>query len=160
MPVVSQKLGALTGFEASTNLNNLANDAAKPLGSIDNTSLKYPSAFVSLSFATSSDLAYNGAIEVYFLACVDTTNSQWSDDIDPDSTSDVSASMLNIKPISPPLIANNDVSGESIVWICNDLAKEVGDLPAKWTIVVHNKTGQALSGSGNKAIFQLKSYQV
>ena len=160
MPVLSQKFGGLTGFSASPNLNSLADTAAKPLGVVDNTALKYPNAFISLNFAATQSLAYNGKIELYFLSCVDTTNDKWSDDINPDATTDVSGSIANVTPLSPALKANNDLSNESVVWICNDLAKEVGDLPAKWTIVVHNKTGQALKSSGNAAIYQLKSYQV
>ena len=160
MPTVSQKLGALTGFTASTNLNNLPDGQAKPLGIVDNTSLKYPNAYVSLNLAATQSLSYSGAIELYFLACIDTINNKWSDNINPDTTSNVSASLVNAKLISPSLRADNDLSNRSIVWVCNDLAKEVGDLPTKWALIVYNKTGQALKGSGNKAVYQLKSYTV
>jgi len=160
MPTVSHKLGALTGFTASTNLNSLADKAAKPLGVVDNTSLKYPNAFVSLNFNATQTLAYDGAIELYFLSCVDTSNDKWTDDINPDGTNDVSGSLVNAKMISPAITANNDYSNRSIVWVCNDLAKEVGDLPSKWTIIVYNKSGQALKASGNRAVYQLRSYTV
>jgi len=160
MPTVSQKIGTLTGFTASTNLNSLADKQAKPLGVVDNSSLKYPNAYVSLNFAATNSLAYDGAIELYFLSCVDTANDKWSDDINPDTTSNVAASLSNAKLISPALRADNTFSGKGIVWVCNDLAKEVGDLPNKWTIVVYNKSGQTLKSSGNKAVYSLKTYQV
>ena len=160
MPVVSHKLGALTGFTASTNLNNLPNGEAKPLGVVDNTSLKYPNAYVSLNFAATQSLSYDGTIELYFLACIDTTNDKWADNINPNTTSNVSASLVNAKPISPVITADEDVSNIDISWVCNDLAKEVGDMPMKWTIVVYNKSGQTLKSTGKKAIYQLRSYQV
>jgi hypothetical protein len=160
MPTVSQKIGTTTGFTASANLNSLADGQAKPLGVVDNTSLKYPNAYVSLNFAATSGLAYEGAIELYFLSCIDTTSDKWSDDINPDTTSNVSASIANAKLISPTLRADNTLSGKDIVWVCNDLAKEVGDLPLKWTIIVYNKTGQAFRATGKKAVYRLKTYQV
>ncbi len=159
MPVVSHKLGALTGFTASTNLNSLPNGEAKPLGVVDNTSLKYPNAYVSLNFAATQSLSYDGTIELYFLSCVDTVNNKWTDDINPDTTSDVSASLVNAKPISPTIPANEDLSNIDITWICNDLAKEVGDMPMKWSLVVMNKTGQAFKSTGKKALYQHRTYQ-
>ena len=159
MPVISQRLGNLLGFSASPNLVSLADGEAKPLGEVDNTSLKYPNAYVSLSIAASAALPYDGAIELYFLSCIDTAGGKWSDDINPDTTSDVEASIANAKLISPSLKADTDLSSKNIVWVCNDLAKEVGDLPSKWTLIVYNKTGQVLRSSGHKAVYQLKSYQ-
>jgi len=160
MATVSQKVGTLTGFTASTNLNSLADGQAKPLGTVDNTSLRYPNAYVSLNFAATSGLAYDGAIEIYFLSCIDTANNKWSDNINPDTTSNVVASLANAKLISPALRADNSLSGKDVVWVCNDLAKEVGDLPEKWTLVIVNRTGQAFKATGKRAVYRLKTYQV
>ncbi len=157
MPTIYVKQGNLTGFAASDNLQSLANNQAKPLGVVDNTGAKYPNAYVYLSFNASQSLEPGGTIDLYFLGCVDTANDKWSDNINPSTTSNVSASILNTKTIIP-LVADDSISDEAIVWVCNDLAKEVGDLPPKWTIVVYNKSGQPLRPSGHRAVYQLTSY--
>jgi hypothetical protein len=157
MPTVFVKQGTLRGFSASTNLNSLANNQAKPLGIVDNTGVKYPNAYVYLSFNATQTLEYDGTIELYFVGCIDTSNDKWADNINPSTTSNVSASIINTKMITP-LVADEGQSNEAIVWVCNDLAKEVGDLPPKWTLVVYNKSGQALKASGHRAVYQLTSY--
>ena len=164
MPTVSLKLGNLTGFSASDNLSDLPDKQAKVIGVVDNTSLKYPNSYMSFSFAATSaalaSLAYDGAIELYFLPCVDVTNDIWTDGIASQATNNVAASLFNAKLISPPITANTPLSGQNIKYVINDLAKEVGDMPQKFVVVVYNKSGQDFPNSGHKAVYQLRSYTI
>jgi len=161
MATMKQSVGALTAFSSASNLNSLANNAAKPLGQVDNSSNDYPNAKLHFVFNLAvASLVMGGSIEIYFLSCIETpgTNENWSEGINPADTNDVSEDIYNLKPIAT-LRADDVMNSVDITWNCNDLAALVGDLPPYWTLVVWNKSGQALISSGHTAEYALVSYQ-
>jgi hypothetical protein len=159
MATMKQSVGSLTNFGSVTNLNSLANNAAKPLGEVDNSTNDYPNAklFFVFNLAT-SNLQMGGTIEIYFMGKIEERagdNLDWDDEINANDTNDISTDIFNLRRIKT-LNANNDMNSEDIVWNCNDLSamhdqdgNMIGDLPPYWSLVVWNKSGQALAASGN-----------
>ena len=169
MATMKQTVGALTAFSAASNLNSLANGAAKPLGEVDNSSNDYPTAkiWMVLNLSTST-LQVGGAVEIYFMAKIEDRsgdNLDWDDEINADDTNDVSGSMFNLRLIKT-FRADDVMASEDIVWNCNDLSalkdqdgNIVGDLPPYWTLVVYNKSGQAFASAGHQAQYVNVTYQ-
>jgi len=160
MATMKQTVGSLTAFGSASNLNSLANNAAKPLGEVDNATNDYPNAKLHFIINLAvSGLIMGGSIEIYFLSCIEDedTNASWSEGINPDDTSDVASSIYNLDPIVT-LRADNTMNSVDITWNCNDLAALVGDLPPYWTLVVWNKSGAALVSSGHTAEYAPVSY--
>jgi hypothetical protein len=159
---MKQTVDALAAFGSASNLNSLANDNAKPLGEVDNSTNDYPSAKIHLilNLATTG-MVVGGAVEIYFISKIEdnSVNADWSDGINPDDTNDVSNTIYNAQLIKT-LRADDVMDSVDITWNCNDLSTLIGsDLPPYWTLVVFNKSGAAFVSSGHTAQYAHVSYQ-
>jgi hypothetical protein len=177
MSTMTHVLGSLTSFNLVNNLQGLVNDTCKPLGGgassyVDNSSLKYPSANLYFKiYLPTSGLVPGGALEFYIVKCLITpgTQANWSANINPGDTNDVSGSIFNIAPFLR-LKADADMGGGTVIcYVLTDLAfhkfqdidgtiREVGELPPYWSILCWNKCGNTLLTSTHVAQFQLRSY--
>jgi len=161
MATMKQTVDSLTAFSAASNLNSLANNTAKPLGEVDNSTNDYPSAklHLILNLAVSGQVM-GGAVEIYLISKIEdnSLNSDWSDQINADDTNDVSGNIYNAQLIHT-LRADEVMDAVDITWNCNDLSALVGsDLPPYWTLVIFNKTGAAFVSSGHTAQYAHVSY--
>jgi len=149
MAVRTLPQGTRTAFGSASNLNSLANNAAKPLGAIDNSINKKPYAWVELTVTLgSSGISSTGTIEWYLIqALVNSAATDWQDGIDPASTSDVASSIKNARRVRTSTAnANSQVVRERF-------QLPVADPGKYWTIVALNKTGAAFASSGNGAYY-------
>ena len=146
MAVRTTTFGTRTQFTNYTNLNSLANNAAKPLAVVDNSTTKADRYDVEVSVTLgASSVSATGTIEWYLInALQNSAASDWTDGIDPAGTSDISSSLKNARCIRVSAAnANSQVVRERFV------------LPARamkfFTLVALNKTGAAFASSGNDA---------
>lgn len=152
--------GTDTAFGSASNLNSLANNAAKPLGAVDNSTALALNEKVKLKMTlASTGVSSTGTIEVYALASND--NTDWTDGISTSSTTDVSASLKNAQLLA---ILNANANSQ-VVDFNFDLIQQGGmnplvDVPKYWALVVFNKSGAAIASSGNAATYTPITYTV
>jgi hypothetical protein len=137
----------------ASNLNSLANGAAKSLGKIDFNANNAHEATIKIKAAlNSTGVSATGVLEYYFIGSQDDVD--WTDGIDPTSTSDVAASIKNSRRIkSSAANANSQVVNETI-----DIFAFVGSGYSYGAVIVKNSSGAALAASGNDADYQTVVY--
>ncbi|MCC6328990.1 MAG: hypothetical protein IT174_10770 [Acidobacteria bacterium] len=136
----------------ATNINSLANNQAKPLPVVDNSSTKAIDAKVHFEATLgSSGVSATGTIELYLLESTESTTADFSDGIDPTSASDVAASIKNATLLR---ILNANANSQVVKVIFDltaDVRNELANCPKYWSVLVLNKSGAALAASGHEA---------
>jgi hypothetical protein len=165
MATMTHTVGSVTAFSLDSNIDSLADGTAKPLGTVDNSSLEYSTARLVMVFnleTTEANLDVDGVIELYFVASLEDT--YWSDGIDPDSTSDQMGNIKNARLIQA-FRADKSMAGLDVTWVCSDLSlmvdkegNKVGEMPPYWSLIVANRSGSAIQASGNIASYQMVTY--
>jgi len=157
MATLTQTVSAFTTFPNSTNLKNLSDNKATPLGLIDSSGR--PNGKLYFNLKLGSSCRNGGTIELYMMSCIDTpaNSSNWTDGVSPTATPSITTGINNMQLIQS-LKADKKWSTGRVVWVCNDLASRVGKLPPYWTICVHNNSGSTL-GTGHVAKYKLATYQ-
>jgi hypothetical protein len=151
-------VAAETAFSVASNLNSLANNAGKPLGSVDNTTVlatnyKYK---VKCTLPAASVVA-TGTIEVWLIGSITNATTDWTDNLSPSGTSDIAASLKCAKLLDVvPANAVNQV----VVIQGEIIGPQLTDVPLYWSLVVVNKCGAALGASGHAATFVATKYTV
>jgi len=145
MSTTSTNYGTRTQFSAESNLTSLGNNAAKPLGQVSNASeLAVNYAFYLEMKLAAASVSADGTIEVYLLEKDDNSADKWTDGIDGDTTSDSASSLKNAKPL---FTLDANANGQ-VVAFHGRLRDYVSDVPKYWSLLVLNKSGQALTGTG------------
>jgi hypothetical protein len=139
--------GTKTSFASSSNLNSLANGAAKPLGALDNTTTKADRYLLQIAVVlASASVSATGTIEWWLIqAPVNSGPTDWTDGIDPGSASDIASSLRNAILIRVSTANANNLT-----------VRERFQLPVStphpfFAIVAVNKTGAAFASSGHLA---------
>jgi hypothetical protein len=158
-------VGSITAFSLASNMDSLADGAAKPLGAMDNSSSEYSTARLELVInleTTEANLDVDGVIELYYICSLD--NTTWTDGISPSSTSDQAGNIKHARLIQA-FKADKSMAGLDITWVCPDLSllgdkrgDKIGELPPYWSLIVFNRSGSAIQASGNTARYQLVTY--
>lgn len=153
MAVQTINYGTETAFTV-TNINSLANNAAKPIGVVDNSTTKALDYRVYLEVSlNTTGVSATGSLEIYLIESSESTTADFSDGIDPAGTADVSASIKNA-PLLAILNANaNSQIVRAIIDIGTDLRGLVRNCPKFWSVVVLNKSGAAILATGNEASY-------
>lgn len=157
--VMEQSIGTLTSFSGATNLNSLKDGQAKPFGPVDFSSAPYPNSklVLGIDFSGVSPVP-GGSLALYLMSSLD--NNYWSGNINPSGTTDVADYIRNhCKPIGDPIEVNDAMAGTSLVFVVNDVAKYVGDLPAYWCVIGLNNSGCTLPNGGHFFKYESVSYQ-
>ena len=132
-------LGTETEFSSKSNLHSLGDGEAKPLGDVDCSSAVYYDAWVSpIRFETDgSGWAAGDTCSLYLIHTLGalTTAAEWTDGIDPDSSTDIASSIIGAKWIQTiPTEANS-----TRFWFDGfSLRQKLGFVPYGWTVVVKN----------------------
>lgn len=143
--------GTRTAFGSVTNINSLANNAAKPLAQVDNaTSVKALDylLFVQATLA-SSGVSTTGTIEIYLLEAQASGAGNTTDGIDmaTPATTDQAANIKNAKLLA--VLAAN-ASGQVVRWQ-GRLRDFIADVPNFFSLLIVNKSGAAIAATGNDA---------
>jgi hypothetical protein len=136
-------------------INSLANDAKRESSAVDNSANGFLDALVQVKVATNAATDSTGDKSVYVYACAtsdegvsysgNASGSDASFGTDPQQIS-------NCKLIGVIYAPTQDKIYESDLM---SIASAFGGLlPQRWSIVVHNKTGQALKSSDCSAFYQ------
>ena len=140
----------LTEFSSKSNLTSLAAGDAKPLGDVDCSAEVYFDAEVTpIRFKT--DAAGWGAGDKLSLYLIHTTSAlataaEWTDGINPDSTTDVSGSLNSAALVQTVEATANSTSYTFDGFSVRDI---LGFVPFGWTVVVYNEgaTGSDLTST-------------
>ncbi len=142
--------GTRTVYGTVTNLNSLANSAAKPLQHVDNTTTKAIDYLFWLEIAlNSTGVTATGSIEVYLLESQISGSGDTTDGIDmaTPTTSDVAASIKNAKLLE--VLAAN--ANNQIVRFAGRLRDYIASVPNFHGLLIVNKSGAAFAASGHDA---------
>lgn len=145
----------------ATNLNSLANSQAKPLPLVDNSSTK--AVDYKIYFETtlnSSGVSSTGTIEVYLLESTEGGTTDWSDGIDPAGSANIASSIKNAKLLRVLNANANSQVVRDVIDLTGDLPGLMRNCPKFWAIVVYNKSGAALSGSGHEVTQTAIKYDI
>jgi hypothetical protein len=150
MSTTTVNYGTRTQFPQYTNLNSLANNAAKPLGKIDNSATgggnKANNIWIDVDITLgASGVSTTGSIELYLLESKDDTT--YTDGISPTGTSDIASSLKNATLFK---VLAATANSQVIRWR-QRLGDFLSDMPKYGSIVAYNKSGAALAASGNDA---------
>jgi hypothetical protein len=135
----------------ASNLNSLANNAAKSIGKIDFNTLNAHEATLKLKVVLGAAVA-TGKLDFYFIGSQD--DSDWTDGIDPTSTSDLASSIKNARRLPN---ADANVNGGTVI-VNIDIFALVGSGYSFGAILVKNASGAALAASGHDADYQTITY--
>lgn len=157
MATLTQTVSAFTTFPNSTNLKNLSDNKAVPMGLVDSSGR--PNGKLYLNLKLGSSCRPGGTIELYMMSCIEgaANSSNWTDGISPIASPSITTGINNMELIHS-IKADKSWSTGRVVWVCNDLAAKVGKLPPYWTICVHNNSGSTL-GTGHVTKYKLATYQ-
>lgn len=162
MATVTTTYGTETAITA-TNLQSLANNAAKPLPAVDNSTTKavdYKVYFESTLAAAS--VSSTGTLEVYLIEGSESTSTttDWTDGIDPAGTGDIASSLKNARLLRIfNANANNQVVRE-VFEITADLRGVTRNCPKYWALVVKNLSGAALHATAHEVTQTAIKYDV
>ena len=155
--------GTETAFSSPgpSNLNSLANNAAKPVGVCDNSSTKAVGykCYLELTL-NSSGVSSTGTIEVYLLESTESTSADFTDGIDPTSSSDVASSIKNAKLLAVFNANANSQVVKATLDLLGDFFGSLRDCPKYFSLLIVNKSGAALASSGMEATFTPITYTV
>jgi hypothetical protein len=145
MPTFKLLYGTRTQFALDSNLASLANNAAKPIGKIDNTTTLAQAYRVDLSITLGTGVSSTGTVEVYLIESED--DSSYTDGISPTGTSDVASSIKNAMLIDvlTANVASTVVRKRLVIPVV---------APEKYQgVVVYNKSGAAFASSTHSAYY-------
>ncbi len=139
--------GAATSFSSSANTQSLANNAAKPLGKVSNNSTLAIDYTFSLEFKLgSSGVSATGTVEIWLIESTD--DSDYTDGINPDSSSDIASSIKNARLLS---ILTANANSQVIKWVQGlvgaGMPAPVTACPQYWAVIVYNKSGATMSAT-------------
>lgn len=150
--------GTETNFGTLSNLHSLANNAAKPLGAVDNSSTKALNYRIWLQFTlNSSGVSATGTVEIYLIESTD-GGTDYTDGISPTTTSDIASSLKNAKLMA---VLNANANSQVVRYAFDVLGDWRGcmrDCPKHFSIVVVNKSGATLASSGGEATYTAIKY--
>lgn len=153
MAVRTLNYGTRTAFGTLTNLNSLANNAAKVLQHVDNaTSVKAIDYEFWLEITlAATGVSATGTIEVYALEGQVSGAGDTTDGIDmaTPSTADLAASIKNAKLLE--VLAAN--ANNQVVRFMGRLLDYIANVPNFWGLLIVNKSGAAFAASGHDGQF-------
>jgi len=158
MAVMEQYITTLTDFSGATNLNSMPEGHARPFGSVDFSSNEYPNCKIVLGLDFSGVSPIDGGSFVLYLAS-SLDNTYWSGNMNLSATTDVGSMIRNHCKEIVTIEIDNTLSDTSLVYVINDLAREVGDLPEYWGIIGLNGSGVTLPSDGHLLKYQSYSYE-
>jgi hypothetical protein len=161
MAVQNIAYGTETAFTV-TNINSLANNAAKPIGVVDNSSTKAVGYKIYLEITlNSSGVSSTGTVEVYLIEGTEaSTGTDFTDGIDPAGSSDIASSIKNAKLLRILNANANSQVVRDVFDILGDMRGQMMDCPKYFTLVIYNKSGAAINSSGNEASYTAITYTV
>jgi hypothetical protein len=146
---------AAAAFSVASNLNSLANAAAKPLGEVNNNTTPRNNYLLNLDITlNAAGVAATGSVELWYIES-DTTGTDYSDGIAPGTTSDVAASLKNARLIA---VLTANANAQVVRWRASLWDRGVFEIGPFWALVVVNKSGAAIAASGNAATYQAVDY--
>jgi hypothetical protein len=160
MATLTVNYGSETAVTA-TNLNSLANNAAKVIGgaAVDNSSTKAVDfqLYVEVTLGAAS-VSATGTLELYLIESSESTTLDFTDGIDPTSSSDISSSLKNAKRLA---VFNANANAQVIKAVVN-LSSHPGvrNAPKYWAPVIYNKSGAALHASAHEMTQTAIKYDV
>ncbi len=145
-------VAALTTFphgpgQSPDALTSLANSAAKGLGSLGATLTEYVDDNVApIKIKTgAASVSASGTVLVYVVTSEDGSN--WTNGIDPTSTSDQSSKLTGLTPLSPVLNANANAT--TYFFPEFSIYSILGFMPSYWSVVILNQTGAAFDATAS-----------
>lgn len=145
----------------ATNINSLANNAAKPLPVVDNSSTKAVDEKVHFEVTLgSSGVSSTGTIELYLLESAESTTADFTDGIDPTSSSDVASSIKNAVLLRVLNANANSQVVKCIFDLVSDLRGALQNCPQYWSLLVLNRSGAAFAASGHEVTHTAIKYDV
>lgn len=141
--------GSHTAFGTLTNLNSLANAAAKPLQHVDNsTTTKAIDYLIYLEIVlNSAGVSATGTIDIYLLEGEVSGSGDTTDGIDM-STPTTSDQAANIKNATLIKTLNANANSQTVRWQCR-LLDYIANVPNFWGLLIKNNSGAALAASGH-----------
>lgn len=145
----------------ATNVNSLANNEAKPLPAVDNSSTKASDYKVYFEATlNSTGVSATGTIEVYLIESTESTTADFTDGIDPAGSANIASSVKNSRLLRILTANVNSQVVRDTFEISSDLRGLGRACPKYWALVVYNKSGAALNGSGNEVTQTAIKYDV
>jgi len=154
MADIKSKYGA-GGQSISITINSLAHDAKRESTAVDNATNCYLDALVQVRIATNTTTASSGDKSVYVYACGtgDGGTSYSGNASGSDAAFGTDPQQLNncrlIGVIYTP--TQNKIYESDLMSVASAFG---GNLPQRWSIVVHNRTGQTLKNADCSAFYQ------
>ena len=146
--------GTETAYPTVSNMNSLANDAAKPIGVVDDSATKAEDYNVHLEITLeTSGVGATGYVEILLLESTESTSADFTDGIDPTTTSDVATSIKNATLLR---VLNANANSQVIkaqFSLLSDLAGKVKVNPKYHSLLIVNKTGAAFAASGHEITY-------
>lgn len=162
MPTQTIQIGSETGFTV-TNVNSLANNQAKPLPAVDNSTVKAVDYKCYLEITLpSSGVSATGTIEVYLIEGTENTSTttDWTDGIDPAGSSNIASSIKNAKLLRIYNANANNQVVRGVFDLLSDLCGSMLNAPKFWTFVIYNKCGATLAASGHEITYSPVKYEI
>jgi hypothetical protein len=149
---VALAYGTRTAFTNASNLHSLANNAAKPLGKVDNSTALDFAFLIELEFTAGGTNAEPKNLEIYVIVAASDTTTTYTDRIDPAGTSDIASSLRQAD-----CIENIRVDTISIAYRSNFIL-DLGHPWPFWALVAKNMSGSSLAASGALAHYRPLKY--
>lgn len=159
MATTTQNYGTRTAFGTLSNLNSLANNAAKVLSQVDNTTTKALDYLIWLEITlASTGVSASGSVEVYLLEAQVSGSGDTTDGIDmaTPTTSDIAASLKNAKKID---VLTANANSQVVRWNTR-LLDHISNVPPFWGLAIKNVSGAAFAASGHDAQYQSIKYDI
>jgi hypothetical protein len=131
--------------QTTDNLTGLPNNQAKGLGSLGTTLVQYYDDNVApLQFKSgTSGVIGTGTVSLYLVCSEDGAN--WTNGINPNSTSDQSSLLGGLVPLVPAVTVTANVSTYMLPEF--SVYSLLGFMPTYWAVVVYNQSGTALDAT-------------
>lgn len=148
MSNIATVFGTRTAFGLITNINNLANAEAKPLGAVDLSSeLPLDVAIDFQATLAAAAVSATGSLGLFLIEGPAGGSTDYTDGIDPAGTANIAASLKNAMRIQTPVA--NVVN--QVVRVRFRLREYLSSIPKFFSLVLLNSTGAAIIASGNDA---------
>lgn len=152
-----EELYGTNGVSITITLASLTNNSARESNSVDNTTNLFLDALVMLKIKTGAGaLAGDQVVDIYAAGTVDNGTS-W-----PDTVTGSDAAITLNSPTQLKLIGSIQVSATATTYKSEPLSVAGafnGILPAKWSIIVVNRTGATLDATGGNFLLQYQGIQ-
>lgn len=144
-----QDWGASTAI--TINLNSLANNSARESAAIDNTSDEFPDALVTVQVKTNSNVPTGDkAVYVYVAGSEDGTN--FTDNATGSDAGITLASPTNLIHVATIACPALSTTYRKVFSVATAFGGQ-GNMPRKWSVIVQNKTGNALDSTGHAVTY-------